>query len=147
MSKEKKKIHPTSKTPNYLLIIGIILVVFLVLLYKGKFLSVGIVPAPTPTPSPTIQPTIHIVQPGEGSISSEKYIELAKNAIAAKQKVDKEEIKTVDIQVVNWNDTSLGCPQKGIIYSQVITAGFTITLSIEGKIFKYNAGLNKIVSC
>ena len=135
MSKEKKKI-----------IIGVILVISVLLLYKVRLLSVGIVPS-APAPVPTVAPTIHIVQPGEGTVPSETYVNLAKKDLSVKLKVNPEEIKTVDIQVVNWNDTSLGCPQKDIVYSQVITEGYKITLKADGKTYKYNAGLNKVVSC
>ncbi len=38
-----------------------------------------------------------------------------------------------------FNDASLGCPQPDMLYAQVVTRGFIITLTIEDQIFDYRA--------
>jgi hypothetical protein len=49
-----------------------------------------------------------------------------------------EEIKVVSIEAVNWPDTSLGCPQEGMMYAQVITQGYKIVLEAQGQQYEYH---------
>lgn len=53
----------------------------------------------------------------------------------------------VKVEDKEWSDTSLGCPKKDMMYAQVITPGFLIILSGDGKNYTYHAGLDKVVSC
>ncbi len=75
------------------------------------------------------------------------YTKLAIEALTAKLKIKKEDISVQKVQATQWNDSSLGCPQKGKLYIQSITTGFVIELSAQGKKYIYNGGLNRVVSC
>ena len=36
---------------------------------------------------------------------------------------------------VTWSDASLGCPQEGFAYAQVITPGYKLLFSHEGAVY------------
>lgn len=38
----------------------------------------------------------------------------------------------------DWNDSSLGCPQPGFMYAQVITPGYFVVVSGGGKRLEYH---------
>ena len=43
-------------------------------------------------------------------------------------------------EAVTWNDGSLGCPEPGMAYPQVIVDGYWIELEHSGQIYDYRAG-------
>lgn len=49
--------------------------------------------------------------------------------------------ETIEVAVVtktDWSDTSLGCPQPGYMYAQVITPGYKIILKAQDKEYEYH---------
>lgn len=42
----------------------------------------------------------------------------------------------------DFGDTSLGCPQQGVDYAQVVTSGYQIIFNYNGAVFDYRATLN-----
>lgn len=44
-----------------------------------------------------------------------------------------EEIEIASVEPIDWPDTSLGAPEKGKMYLQVITPGFKIVYKVKGK--------------
>lgn len=58
-------------------------------------------------------------------------------AIAAEAlAVDAEAVSVLEVEPVDWNDSSLGCPQSGYMYAQVITPGFRATVEVEGEVHR-----------
>ena len=52
------------------------------------------------------------------------------------------------VEPVDWPDASLGCPQPGMMYAQVITPGYRIVLEVDGQSYEYHAGRSStIVRC
>lgn len=47
-------------------------------------------------------------------------------------------INLVSAEAVSWPDGSLGCPQPGMMYPQVITEGFRVVLAVDGKEYSYH---------
>lgn len=43
-------------------------------------------------------------------------------------------------QFVEWPDGSLGCPEPGMLYPQVITAGYWVQIDAAGALLDYRAG-------
>ena len=41
---------------------------------------------------------------------------------------------------VTWRDSSIGCPQKGMAYLQVLTEGLRIILEVDGQRYQYHRG-------
>jgi len=71
------------------------------------------------------------VPPNEDDIALfDKLKELIKQAIADRLSVPIEDINVVDYQKVYWSDTSMGNPQPGYSYAQVIVPGYKITVSV-----------------
>ena len=72
------------------------------------------------------------------SEASEPLVELAKTDLANRTGIDKEQIAMVSVKAVDWPDTSLGCPEPGMFYAQVITPGYRIVLSHDGERYEYH---------
>jgi hypothetical protein len=83
-------------------------------------------------------------QPGQGTPEpaslrgAEDVVQLAKEDLAGKLGVSASEISVVSIEEVDWPDASLGCPQPGMAYAQVITPGFRVVLEAKGCSHKYH---------
>jgi hypothetical protein len=78
----------------------------------------------------------------------ESLIEMAKNDLAQRLSIPVGEISLVEAKPVVWSDSSLGCPQEGIMYLQVLTPGFLILLEHDGVTVEYHASRgNSLVTC
>jgi hypothetical protein len=53
---------------------------------------------------------------------------LAQRTLAAKLSVALERIDVVRISPVQWRDSSLGCPERGITYTPALASGYEVTL-------------------
>jgi hypothetical protein len=59
-----------------------------------------------------------------------------------------DQIKLVSMETVEWSDTSLGCPQEGFMYAQVITPGYLLILEVQGQQYTYHTDQNtNIILC
>ncbi len=67
--------------------------------------------------------------------------------LAARLSVDKDQISVVEVKAVEWSDTSLGCPEPGNLYDQVITPGYEIELEAGDTIHTYHTGPDNYVLC
>lgn len=54
-----------------------------------------------------------------------------------------ESIQVLEARSVTWPDGSLGCPQPGMQYIQVLTDGTYILLNAEGKDYAYHSGRSR----
>ena len=78
----------------------------------------------------------------------QSLIEKAKEDLAKRLSIAAAEISVVEAIQVTWPDASLGCPKMGVMYLQVVTPGFQITLEISGKKFIYHTDdKERIVFC
>ena len=87
-------------------------------------------PPPTPEPAPLV------VDLGK--------IELAalRAALSKKLQVSEKVIVTVVVEPVEWGDASLGCPEPGMMYAQVITPGHRVVLAADGTQYNYHTALD-----
>ncbi|HZD57684.1 MAG TPA: hypothetical protein VE136_13205 [Anaerolineales bacterium] len=69
----------------------------------------------------------------------------AKEDLASRLSLDLDQISLVEAKSVFWRDASLGCPQPGTVYAQVITPGYLITLEANGKKYEYHAATSQYV--
>jgi len=53
--------------------------------------------------------------------------------------VDADQVVVVADEEVTWSDSSLGCPQSGMMYAQVLTPGFRTVLEVDGVRYRYHA--------
>ena len=94
---------------------------------------------PTPTPETAASGVTPAPQPD--------HRDLAVADLAAKLSVDPATITVKAVEPIEWPDASLGCPQPGMMYAQVITPGYRIMLEIDGKSYEYHTGGGGIVRC
>lgn len=52
-------------------------------------------------------------------------------------------IEVVSVEMVVWPDGSLGCPQPGMAYIQVLQDGLRIRLAADGVVYEYHSGGNR----
>jgi hypothetical protein len=75
-------------------------------------------------------------------------VQAAVAAAAAELGVPAESITVVSDESVEWPDTSLGCPKEGEFYAQVITPGYLVILSIDGKELEYHTdSVDRAIHC
>ena len=87
-------------------------------------------------------------RPEEKLTDAEREIaRLAIDALAAVLQVPKDRIRVDAIQPVEWPDSSVGCPQPGMAYMQVITAGHRISLRADGNIHVVNEANGRAFVC
>lgn len=67
-------------------------------------------------------------------------VESAISDLVRRLKVSAGQIEVVRSEEVEWPDASLGCPQEGMAYAQVVTPGFQVLLQVDGRVFDYHAG-------
>lgn len=145
VKKEKKlEVNDHAKWRIVLVAIGIF-IVFNILGTRSLVIKVWHKLIPTPTPTPT--KIINITPSVELNTDQANYVKLAIKALAAKLVQKKENIEVITVTKKEWGDSSLGCPEKGKLYLQVITQGYEIVLQYKGKKYIYNGGLNRVVSC
>ncbi|MDJ0806786.1 MAG: hypothetical protein QNJ78_08120 [Gammaproteobacteria bacterium] len=69
------------------------------------------------------------------SSSMKQAIEQAKQALSLHAKVPAGQIKVQGAEAVEWRDGSLGCPEKGKVYTQALQPGFRIKLRISDRVY------------
>lgn len=94
-------------------------------------------PTTSPTSTVTSQepPTMSEFGPALSS-----FVESAVADLAARLDVPAGEITVVSAEEVTWGDTSLGCPQPGMRYAQVVQDGTYIELEHDGTTYPYHSG-------
>jgi hypothetical protein len=68
------------------------------------------------------------------------YIDIAVADLAKRLSIDAIGIGVSSATLVQWSDSSLGCPQPGMQYAQSLTDGARIVLNVGGKKYSYHAG-------
>ena len=67
-------------------------------------------------------------------------VEQAVADLAERLEVEAGEIEVVEVEFVTWPDSSLGCPQPGMAYTQVPQDGMLIRLRAAGEGYDYHSG-------
>ena len=63
--------------------------------------------------------------------------------LAAHLGIPREEVTVVSVEEVTWPDGSLGCPEPGHVYTQVLTDGTLVVLRAGGSTFRYHAAAGR----
>ncbi len=100
----------------------------------------GAYPAPgQPTPEPTSE---------INEATMQAMSDLARQKLAEELEISVDQIKVVIADPVFWSDASLGCPQPGMTYQQVITPGYRITLAVGNDLYIYHTDtVQTLVRC
>jgi hypothetical protein len=71
-------------------------------------------------------------------------VDIAKKDLSDRLKIPVVDIQLVKEEPVDWPDTSLGYPEKGMMYAQVITPGFRIILKVQDKLYEYHSDYKRV---
>ncbi len=75
----------------------------------------------------------------------DSLVVLAKLDLSLKTGLDLEKIDTVSVEQINFSDSSLGVPEPGVEYAQVVTPGLIIILEAGGKEYEYRASGERVI--
>ena len=73
----------------------------------------------------------------------QRLVDLATKDLSMKLGVEPTGIEVMQAEYVSWRDSSVGCPQPGYQYLQVITNGSRIVLSFNKQVYHYHSGGNR----
>jgi hypothetical protein len=65
-------------------------------------------------------------------------VEAAMSDATAHLGVSRDQLHVDQVQAHQWPDSSLGCPQPGQLYSQIVTPGYLVVISGSGKQLEYH---------
>lgn len=103
-------------------------------------------PEPTktaPSPKPTVPSPPTLIE----QKTLQDLIAEARADLAERLSILQSEITIKETQSVTWNDSSLGCPEPGMMYLQVLTPGYKILLEAEGEVYNYHTSLRHVKLC
>jgi len=66
--------------------------------------------------------------------------------LARRLSIDAADVEFVRQEEVDWPDGSLGCPQPGMSYRQMVTNGIFIQLRVGDRLYNYHGGTNRPAS-
>jgi len=69
-----------------------------------------------------------------------KLVDHARSDLVGRLRIGANEILLVDVVDVTWPDASLGCPQPGMSYPQVLTEGTRIRFRVGPRVYQYHVG-------
>ncbi len=78
------------------------------------------------------------------AFTKEEAVEQALQDLAARLHVNEDEIKLQSVEDADFPDMALGAAVKDEMSGQMITPGWRIRLSADGKSFEYRANMNQI---
>ncbi len=102
------------------------------------------VPSPTSAPRPTASAT-EAPRPAAATATTsglERAVANAQADLARRLGVAPASASVVQSESVTWPDGSLGCPQPGVMYTQIVTPGYHVVLSAGGQEYDYRGTQN-----
>lgn len=81
------------------------------------------------------------------TMNSEQAVIKAKQTLSQSLSVDEAQLSVQEVTSVQWPDSSLGCPQPGMMYAQVITDGYKVLLKLKNTVYPVHVGGNRAVLC
>ncbi len=89
-------------------------------------------------------PTLAPIDGGQG-LDSEELAGQAVADLAGRLGVPADQVTVVRVDPVDFADASLGVPEPGQVYAQVITPGVVIVLAADGVQYEYHGGDGRVV--
>lgn len=147
--RNKKKIEAKPfKMSNWLIIsLGIFLLIIIFSMSNtGKILSDKIF-LQKEAQTGTSQRIPITVKPLMEGLTQDEYSNMAMSDLSNSKKIELKAMRVKSVVSMDWNNASLGCPEEGMVYAQVITPGYIITLEALGREYIYHAGNRRVVLC
>lgn len=82
--------------------------------------------------------------PVEGT--ADDLVELARADLVQRLGIDREAIEVRGVEPTEFSDASLGVPEPGRDYAQVVTPGYVIELVADGQVYRYHASGERVVA-
>lgn len=104
---------------------------------------------PAPATSLPDSPTQGDTTPMNPSLPTmQNLVDKAKEDLIQRFSISASQISLVEARDVVWPNSSLGCPEKGMVYAEVLTPGYLVVLESSGNTFEYHAGFGgDIIYC
>jgi hypothetical protein len=77
----------------------------------------------------------------------EEFIAEARSDLAEELDIDEDEIALVRSEAVDWQDTSLGCAERGKTYDQIVSPGYRIILAVGEDRYEYHTDQQRKIRC
>jgi len=101
---------------------------------------------PPPDQGDTTPMSSSIPTPADAGLQN--LIAKAKEDLAQRLSISTNQLSLIEATGVTWPDSSLGCPQEGMVYTQVLTPGYLILLEHDGTTFEYHAShRDTVITC
>jgi hypothetical protein len=95
--------------------------------------------SPVSPAAPAVAEPAEVPGPAAPPVSgSEAALAAAIADLSAQTGIPADQISVDAVEPMDWPDASLGCPQEGMMYAQVITPGFLIVLTAQGQTYEYH---------
>ena len=102
----------------------------------------------TPPAQPAVAPLVSPVPGANVGPDEQQAVAAALQDAATHLGVAAGELSVQQVEAREWGDSSLGCPQPGLLYSQVVTPGFLIVINSRGKQLEYHSDTRaRVVLC
>jgi hypothetical protein len=79
--------------------------------------------------------------------SEEHAVALARTTLSERLSIPEDQIQLGHASPKQWPDTSLGCPEPGMMYAQVVTPGYWIQLQVGEKVYDLRVGNGQATVC
>jgi len=101
-------------------------------------------PLSPPQEDPQMTPSL----PTPADTGLQNLIDKAVADLAQRLSIPLDQITLVEATPVVWPDSSLGCPQPGMVYTQVLAPGYLILLEANDTMYEYHANRDTyVISC
>jgi hypothetical protein len=99
-------------------------------------------------PPPTVAPVPSNVPGSNVSPDQQAAVAAAVQDATSRLGLSRDEVNIERVEAREWSDSSLGCPQPGNLYSQIVTPGFLIVINTRGKQLEYHSdSRGRVVLC
>jgi hypothetical protein len=83
----------------------------------------------------------------DSSAAAQAAADQAKAEAARQLRAQTSDFTVVTIEPTQWSDSSLGCSKPGLMYTQVVSDGYTVVLEREGRRYQVNVSGSRAVMC
>ena len=99
---------------------------------------------PPPGTSGTTEAAPPVTEPGNNAESiGDRLTDRVSAAVAELSErtgISPDAITVTKASMVNWGSSAVGCPRKGMNYTQAIVPGVLLLLEADGRIYRYHGG-------
>jgi hypothetical protein len=78
--------------------------------------------------------------PGTPIDATQPVVVAAVEDLAGRLGIEPDAVSVIDARAVTWPDGSLGCPEPGMMYTQVLVDGMLVVLEAGGRQYEYHGG-------